>query len=245
MKVIILAAGQGKRMSPLTNKVPKPLLSFGEDSIIVRIIRQIVERFNGEVVVVVGHESDKVTWAVKSVFGNRVSIINNYNYQNDINILSLSLALDEDMEQFIVFESDCIFDEKAMDKIFDEKIKPSSAWFTIGSFAPTQVGGIVKSNNSHVEDLLVVSKYEPKFNDYSKLIGVLKVGPNEVENYVRCLKEEANADINQYYLMPWIKNLSILPCIAVSLKGCSTGAFNTPDEYYSVLHNFEKSIYVQ
>lgn len=247
MRVLILAAGQGKRMSPLTDIVPKPLLSFGKDSIIVRIISQIIDRFSGDISVVVGHEGARVSNEVKNAFGERVSIVNNYDYRNDVNILSLSLGLDLDkeVESFIVFESDCIFDDSAMDRIFDEKIKLSSAWFTIGSFLSSQVGGIVKTDNrGFVEDLLVVKKYKPKYNDYNKLIGVLKVGPSEVKKYVKCLKEEVKVDTNQYYLSPWIKNLSSLPCKAVSLEGCCTGAFNTPEEYYSVLNNFEKNIHV-
>ncbi len=41
MKVMIFAAGRGERLRPLTDTVPKPLISIGEDSLIERHLKQL------------------------------------------------------------------------------------------------------------------------------------------------------------------------------------------------------------
>ncbi len=240
MRVVVLAAGQGTRMSPLTDHTPKSLLPFGDSNILVRLIGQILDRFSGEVFVVVGHEKERVSSAVKDKYGDRISIIENDNYLDDVNILSLSLAIEGGVKSLMVFESDCILDNKAMDIIFSYKLKNVSSWYTIGPFLTTQVGGILLSDiDKNVIDIDIVPKFESKFKSYDKLLGVLRVGPKEIKKYQEHLFDEVKQSTRQYYLKPWIKNLSRLPCVATSLSNCHVGAFNTPDEYKQVLNIFE------
>jgi len=42
MKAMVLAAGRGERLRPLTDRVPKPLLTIGGKPLIVRVIEQLV-----------------------------------------------------------------------------------------------------------------------------------------------------------------------------------------------------------
>ena len=42
MKVMILAAGFGKRLSPLTDTLPKPLIKVGDQSLIQRNINHLI-----------------------------------------------------------------------------------------------------------------------------------------------------------------------------------------------------------
>jgi len=51
MKAMILAAGRGERMRPLTDTTPKPLLKIGEKSLIQRLLEQLVESGFDEIVI--------------------------------------------------------------------------------------------------------------------------------------------------------------------------------------------------
>jgi len=239
MSVIVLAAGQGTRMGSLTNDIPKSLLPFGDNNVLVRLIRQILDFYEGDVIVVVGYMKEQVINTLHSHFGSRVSIIENNQYYNDVNILSLSIAVDSRTEPFFVFESDCVFDTFAMDKIFSQELSIHSSWFTVGKFDKSMVGGILKADNQqNVIDLNVVPRYQGKYESYDKLIGVLKVGPNEAETYIDLLKEEVKKSTRQYYLAPWINNLKLLPCLKTDLGKCHADAFNTADAYYKALKVF-------
>jgi choline kinase len=238
---IILAAGRGTRMSPLTDDTPKSLLPFKGETVLTRLIGQIDRRTKDRIIVVVGHEKDRIIDAVNSANEDRVEFIINYDYKNDVNILSLSLAVKDIDEKFIVFESDCLFDNNAMDAIFSSELDEKSSWYSIGKFFPNQVGGIVASDNNNVLDVKVVPKFESKFRNYDKLVGVLRVGPNEFANYKKYLLSEVKISTMQYYLMPWIKNLPLLPCKCTSLADFHANAFNTPSEYHKILDLFKEN----
>ena len=55
MKAMILAAGRGERMRPLTDKVPKPLLQAGGKPIIQHTIEQLVSAGFSEIVINIAH----------------------------------------------------------------------------------------------------------------------------------------------------------------------------------------------
>ncbi|OGH64479.1 MAG: hypothetical protein A2821_03085 [Candidatus Magasanikbacteria bacterium RIFCSPHIGHO2_01_FULL_41_23] len=59
MKVVILAAGEGRRMLPLTLKIPKPLLRIGNKTILDYIFDALPEEIDS-VIVVVGYLKKKI-----------------------------------------------------------------------------------------------------------------------------------------------------------------------------------------
>ncbi|MFC7074465.1 bifunctional sugar-1-phosphate nucleotidylyltransferase/acetyltransferase [Halovenus rubra] len=65
MQTVILAAGQGTRMRPLTDSVPKPMLPVGTRPLAAHTADAAVDAGASELIVVVGYESD----AVRGFFG--------------------------------------------------------------------------------------------------------------------------------------------------------------------------------
>ena len=68
MKAIILAAGKGSRLFPLTLNIPKGLLRIGNETIMDRLIRQLKIVGIVDILIVVGHHKEKL----KEHFGNKV-----------------------------------------------------------------------------------------------------------------------------------------------------------------------------
>ncbi|ARU61788.1 hypothetical protein CBW65_12685 [Tumebacillus avium] len=60
MKAVILAAGAGERLAPITQTLPKALLPIGSESILSRQIRQLAEHGVQDVYVVIGYEGEAI-----------------------------------------------------------------------------------------------------------------------------------------------------------------------------------------
>ncbi|MCH2352194.1 MAG: NTP transferase domain-containing protein, partial [Pseudomonadales bacterium] len=61
MKAMILAAGRGERLLPLTESIPKPLIPISSEPIIVHQIRWLHRAGIKEIVINLYHLSDQIT----------------------------------------------------------------------------------------------------------------------------------------------------------------------------------------
>ncbi len=112
MKGLILAAGFGNRMSPLTNTTHKTLLKINGEAIIDRIVSSLILNGINKMVVVTGYRAEELMEHLKMQFPEiEFEFINNPRYRETNNIFSLSLAfeqieLDDDI---LLIESDLIY----------------------------------------------------------------------------------------------------------------------------------------
>ena len=98
MKAIILTAGKGKRLEPLTKDIPKSMLKVGGKTLIERLINTLNELGITDITLITGHGAKKV----EELLGNKVKYIYNKKYDSTNNILSQWLAKD------IIKENDCL-----------------------------------------------------------------------------------------------------------------------------------------
>ena len=68
MKAMILAAGYGKRLLPLTEKKPKSLIKIGDKSLIQRNIEHLINNGFNEIIINVSYLGDQVVDHVQDVF---------------------------------------------------------------------------------------------------------------------------------------------------------------------------------
>lgn len=111
-KAIILAAGIGSRLRPLTDNYPKCMVVVNHESLIHRIIKQLNSFPNiDEIIVIAGYKSDLLTGHLRELGFHNVTVIENEVYDRTNNMYSLNLALNYSLTNSIVINADCIYND--------------------------------------------------------------------------------------------------------------------------------------
>jgi len=108
-KAVILAAGLGTRLRPLTNDTAKSLLKIGSRRILEHQIENLRECGIREITMVIGHEAEKIKDFCKENSWNLNFIYNRY-YSSSNNLFSLWLAKETFSKGFVCLNSDVVFD---------------------------------------------------------------------------------------------------------------------------------------
>lgn len=115
---IIMAAGLGTRMRPLTNKIPKPLVKVNGHRMIETIIQGLNKNGISDITIVTGYLADKFNFLEDKYDG--VSIINNPYYQEYNNLSSLYVARHK-LKNTIILDGDQLIDNlQVLNPIFDK-----------------------------------------------------------------------------------------------------------------------------
>ena len=119
MKTVILAAGAGSRLKPLTDHMPKCLLKVGVKSILEMTIENLLATNNSEIIIVTGYLENKIREFIRERFPYlQITYIYNKLYASTNNIYSLWLAKDEVLgNDMMMLDSDIVFDERIISKL--------------------------------------------------------------------------------------------------------------------------------
>jgi NDP-sugar pyrophosphorylase family protein len=112
MKAIILAAGQGVRLRPLTNHLPKCLVKVHGKPLLQYQLESLEQAGIQQCVIVVGYLGDQVQSYFGPRFGNvRITYVTNDIFDQTNNIYSLWLARHEMNDDILLLEADLLFEE--------------------------------------------------------------------------------------------------------------------------------------
>lgn len=127
MRVIILAAGQGKRLLPLTAEVPKALLDIHGQTLVARQIEAFATCGISDFVVVTGYGAPRMEQALEAIAKrHKVSIRRVYNpfYAVADNLASCWLARNEMTGDFIQVNGDNVFRADLVERLLSAEAKP-------------------------------------------------------------------------------------------------------------------------
>jgi choline kinase len=118
MRIIILAAGRGERLLPLTLNTPKSLLEV-RDGVTVLESQLRNTRVAGieDVVIVCGYRVEQIEAKIKMYqdeWGMRIKVIYNPFFDVSNNLVSLWFAREEMNDDFIIVNGDDVFDDKVV-----------------------------------------------------------------------------------------------------------------------------------
>ena len=113
---LLLAAGTGSRLRPLTQNAPKCLTEVGGHPILGRLIYNLRAKGFERLVVVLGHQGDQIREFLRHKADDmRVDYVFNHVYRTTNNLYSLWLARQQIQEPFLLVESDLVFESRMLD----------------------------------------------------------------------------------------------------------------------------------
>jgi L-glutamine-phosphate cytidylyltransferase len=120
MNLIILAAGIGSRLYPLTKETPKCLLKINSSDTILEKTISIVNKsqIHFDKTIVVGFKSDQIIKKIKDFY-----VILNPFYRVTNSIASLWLARDRLNDEILIMNGDICFSETVLKKILDSPLE--------------------------------------------------------------------------------------------------------------------------
>lgn len=116
---VILAAGLGRRLQPLTDDRPKTLLDVGEKPILGHIFDALAENDYSHVTMVVGYEADQIQKYCESVSEFSFTFVHNEDYASTNNLYSLWLARDRLVDGFTLINADTVFSPEVLERLTD------------------------------------------------------------------------------------------------------------------------------
>ena len=162
MKAVILAAGQGTRLSPLTNRVPKCLVRLHGKPVMQRQLESLDKAGFEQCVVVVGYRGDQVEYQFGPNFRNvEITYVYNERFQETNNLYSLWLARDYLDDDILLLECDLVFEDGLL-KDLAQVTYPDVA--VVDWFRPTMDGTVILAREGLAESILLKSQQAEQFD---------------------------------------------------------------------------------
>lgn len=117
MKALILASGAGRRLHPLTEQTPKPLIKVGDKTILDYQMESLTRHGINRIIITTGPFPEKITEHVQKNYPVKVSFVNNPRYETTNYIYSLWLTRDLIDEDIILLHGDLIFADALIQKL--------------------------------------------------------------------------------------------------------------------------------
>lgn len=231
MKAIILSAGVGSRIRPLTDNTPKSLLKVGGKAILERMIDNLIAVDIKEIAVVTGYLEDQIKEFVAKTYPDlKVTFIRNDVYDKTNTAFSLNLTKDFiGDDDFIKFDADVVFEKEVLERLISN----------------TKGSGLCIDRNIHLdkEEVKVITEGEMVLQVGKKLnpslckgesIGIEKISGESVkvlfEELAKVLSDEAN--YQEYYDDSYTTLVEKgLPFYAVDITGLAWVEIDTHEDY--------------
>lgn len=192
---LLLAAGTGSRLYPLTQNAPKCLTLVNRRSILERMVSSLDRHGVERLVVVTGHLQS----SIRDFLGNQVGAVAieyvfSPPYETTNNIFSLWMAREVINEPFLLLESDLVFDDSLLsDMLYPDRI-------AVATTQPWMNGTCVTVNRSkQVKAFLRGDEDSPGEMRY-KTVNIYSLSLASWHGVVRKLDQRISAGrVNDYY----------------------------------------------
>ncbi len=167
---VILAAGMGERLEALGKSIPKGFLHLGKRPIIEESIDNLLDAGIQQIIFVTGHHFEYYE-RLRESYSGIIETVYNSLYAESGSMYSLYCAKDRLMEDFLLLESDIVYEARAVSKLL--QFPADNAVLLSGpTFSGDEVYVSAKGKR-----IVGMSKDADKFNAYKagELVGITKV----------------------------------------------------------------------
>ncbi len=186
MKAIILVAGLGTRLRPITDKIPKCLVKVNGKTILEDALDGLEKNNVEEAILVVGYLKDQVKQAIGNQFGKmRISYVDNDIYDKTNNSYSLWLAIKDLIEPLLILEGDVVFENKLLENFLAD---PRENLSILEKYNSNLDGSFVNLDQSQRIVEVIHKKDRPEgftLEDKYKTVNIHKFSSQFVENYLK------------------------------------------------------------
>lgn len=192
VQAVVLAAGIGRRLQPLTNGTPKTLLNVNGRPILRHILDALATTGYERVTVVTGYEADQVRAFCERYGRLAFEFVHSETYHETNNSYSLWLAREHLREGFTLINSDTLFPADCLDRL------RKHAGSALVVDATTQLGE--EAMKVRVENGRVLAIGKDLDRAEGEYIGLCKFEPGDATALIRSLDDLVNRDLtNEWY----------------------------------------------
>ena len=172
MKAVILAAGQGSRLRPLTDRLPKCLVPMYRRPMIEYQMEYLDRAGFRECVIVVGYLGDMIRRRIGSRFGRiNVKYVTNEVYDSTNNIYSLWMARNELNDDVLLLEGDLVYEYGLLQDVLRSR---SLNVAVVDRFRPPMNGTVILEEDG-VSTAMVLKSQQPPDFDFGRALKTVNI----------------------------------------------------------------------
>lgn len=201
MKALILAAGFGKRLRPITNTMPKSMVEVNGTPLLVNALNNLVDCGISDIGIVVGHMADYIRDRIGDEYrGAKISYYENERYLETNNVVSLYKAIEFCDDDMLMLECDIFYHKEMIQKLMEGK---GDCSILVSPFNPETMDGTVIEVDGDCAKSLILGKWQEDGFDYSntrKTVNMYRFTQSFTQKYMPLIKWYVeNMGENSYY----------------------------------------------
>ena len=202
MKALILAAGYGRRLRPITDSIPKSMVPINGTPLLVNALNNLAMVGIESIGIVVGHMANYIREKIGNEWqGIPISYYENSRYLETNNVVSLYQALDFCDDDMLMLECDIYYHAEMLEKLKESQGEVS---ILVSPFNPDTMDGSVIETEGEKALGLVLGAWQGEEYDYmgkKKTVNMYRFSKDFVVNkYAPLLRWYVeNMGENSYY----------------------------------------------
>ena len=208
---VILSAGMGTRLMPLTKDIPKPLLEVNGMTLLERMMKNLMNENIKEFIVIVGYNKEKVidlAPKLEEKYSININILENEKYDVTNTSVSTYIAskyIEENQEDdFILINGDNVVDPEIITRIAERE----NTSLIVDNFKELNEESfkIIIENETFNEDKTIangsikeIGKWIDIDSSTGEFIGVSKVSKKDLSKFNEILEDLMEDDKQNYY----------------------------------------------